>query len=169
MRKRMMILISAVLSLIILVTAVALPALALEPEPTPKRFGWHRGRGGLGRGLCGEAGLDGAAEVLGMTAEELSTQLEGGTTLADLADEAGVELQTIRDAVEAACEAARVEAIEQAVEDGDLTQDHADWLLEGIEKGFVPGLSGFGRGMRGRFGGFAPSSGRSSSAGSTSL
>jgi len=37
------------------------------------------------------------------------------------------------------------ERITQAVEDGSITQEHADWLLEGLEKGFLdkPGF-GFG-------------------------
>ncbi len=49
------------------------------------------------------------------------------------------------------------EAIEQAVEEGYLTQEQADWMLEGLEKGFMPGRGGFGRGMKGRLGHFAPS------------
>ena len=91
-----------------------------------------------------------------MTAEELSTQLWGGRTLADLADKAGVELQAVRDAVEAARTQAMKDAIAQAVEDGDLTQEQADWLLKGIELGFMPGRWGFGHGVGKGFGGFAP-------------
>ena len=104
--------------------------------------------GGFGRGLCGEAGLEAAAEALNMTADELSTQLWGGKTLADLADEAGVELQAVRDAVEVACEQATRDAIEQAVADGQLTREHADWLLEGLDNGYWGG-HGFGFGGRG--------------------
>ena len=104
--------------------------------------------GGFGRGLCGEAGLEAAAKALGMTADELSTQLWGGKTLADLADDAGVELQAVRDAVEAACEQATRDAIEQAVTDGQLTREHADWLLEGLDNGYWGG-HGFGFGGRG--------------------
>jgi hypothetical protein len=104
------------------------------------------------------------------TTPELSTQLWGGRTLADMADEAGVDLQTLRDAVEAAnqaaMEAAMRDAIEQALEDGYITQEQADWVLEGLEQGFFPmgrgfgfghGMrGGFGRGMKGGFGIFAP-------------
>ena len=117
--------------------------------------------GGFGRGLCGEAGLEAAAEALNMTADELSTQLWGGKPLADLADEAGVELQAVRDAVTAACEQATRDAIEQAVEDGSLTREHADWLLEGLDNGYWGSGSGFGHGFgfgrgfgRGGFHGF---------------
>lgn len=127
------------------------------PTPTPKTYRWGWGFC-FGRGLCGQVGLEAAAKALGMTAEELSTQLWGGRTLADLAEKAGVDLQDVRDAVEAACQTAMEnavrEAIEQALEKGYITQEQADWLLEGLEKGFFPlgrGF-GFGRGMKGGFG-----------------
>jgi hypothetical protein len=100
--------------------------------------------------------LEAAAEVLGMTADELSAQLWGGKTLADLADEADVDLQDLRDAVTAAQEAAKREAIEQAVDDGNLSREHADWLLEGLDNGYLGGR-GFGRfGGRGGLRGFGP-------------
>jgi len=105
--------------------------------------------GGIGRGMCGEAGLAAAAEALGMTADELSTQLWGGETLSSLAETAGVDLQTVRDAVTAACEQAVRDAIEQAVEDGSLTREHADWLLEGLDNGYWGGGHDFGFGRRG--------------------
>ena len=122
--------------------------------------------GGFGRGgLCGQAGLEATAKALGMTADELSTQLWGGRTLADLAEKAGVDLQTVRDAVNAACTQATKDAIEQAVTDGSLTREHADWLLDGLDKGYWGGEQrgfgpafGMGRGGfhgRGGFGGFA--------------
>jgi hypothetical protein len=44
------------------------------------------------------------------------------------------------------------DAINQAVKDGTITQDEADWLLQGLEKGYLPGRwgrGGFGRGMGG--------------------
>jgi len=111
---------------------------------------------GGGRGFCGQAGLEAVATKLGMTADELSTQLWGGKTLAALAEEAGVDLQDLQDAANAACQAATREAIEQAVTDGTITRAHADWLLEGLEKGYWGGGGvGFGFGPRGGFhGGF---------------
>jgi hypothetical protein len=63
-------------------------------------------------------------------------------------------------------EAAVRDAIEQALEDGYITQEQADWLLQGLEQGFLPmgrgfGFGhdmrgGFGHGMKGGFGRFAP-------------
>jgi hypothetical protein len=118
--------------------------------------------GGFGFGPGGEVALEAAAEALDMTADELSTQLWGGKTLAELAEEAGVELQAVRDAVEAAQEEAVRAAIAQAVEDGSITQAQADWLLEGLDNGYWGGGRGIGRGgifgPRGFGGSGAPSS-----------
>lgn len=159
MTKKKLMLLGGVALIVVLVMSLAGTAyvFADEPTPTPKIYGWGRCFG-FGRGIGGQAGLEAAAELLGMTADELSTQLWGGRTLADLADKAGVDLQTLRDAVEAAnqaaMEAAIRDAIAQALEDGYITQEQADWLLQGLEQGFLPmgrGF-GFGRGMMGGFG-----------------
>jgi hypothetical protein len=127
-------------------------AFAQESTPTPAPLYGH----GFGRGMGGEVGLEAAAEALGMTADELSLQMWGGKTLADLAEEKGVDLQDVQDAVNAALEQAQRDAIEQAVEDGTITREHADWLLEGLDNGYwgVPGASHMGgrggfRGMGG--------------------
>jgi hypothetical protein len=136
-----------------LVIAMTGTALAQEDTPTPesKPFGWHGWGRGFGPGMGGQVGLEAAAEALGLSAEELTTQLWGGKTLADVAEDQGVDLQAVQDAVNAALETAKQDAIEQAVEDGNLTREHADWLLEGLEKGFLGGR-GFG-GCHGGFGG----------------
>jgi hypothetical protein len=144
------------------------------PEVVPQPFGGHgfgrgsghgfgRGSGhGFGRGYGGEVGLEVIAEALGMTTDELSLQLWGGKSLADLAEEAGVDLQDLQDAVTAAQEQATRDAIEQAVEDGTLTREHADWLLQGLDNGYWGGhgCGGFG-GSRGRggLGGFQGNTG----------
>lgn len=112
-----------------------------------------------GRGFCGQAGLEAAAEKLGLTSDELSTKLWGGESLSSLAEEAGVDLQEVQDTVNAACVTATREAIEQAVADGTISREKADWLLEGLDKGFWGGNEGglglsFGFGRRGGFGGF---------------
>ncbi len=136
-------------------------ALAQDETPTPdtdRLHGWGRG---FHHGFGGQVGLEAAAEVLGITTDELSNQLWAGETLASLAEEAGVDLVELRDAVEAARVGATRDAIEQAVEDEVLSRDHADWLLEGLDKGY---WNGFGRGGRGAFHGpgfkgFGPPSG----------
>lgn len=99
--------------------------------------------GGGRRGLCGTAGLEAAAAVLGTTADELSTQLRAGETLTTLAEAAGVDVADVQAAIDAACVQANRDAIEQAVTDGTLTRAKADWLLEGLDAGFW-GTSGSG-------------------------
>lgn len=126
-------------------------ALADDSNP-PFPFG-GRGPGGPhgGRGLDGAA-LEAVAGVLDMSTDELSAALESGKTLQELADEAGVDMQKIHDALSALREENLRERITQALEDKTITQEHADWLLEGLDKGFLdgPGL-GLGRGFGGHF------------------
>ena len=87
-----------------------------------------------------------------MTTDELITALRSGKTLEDLATEAGVDLQDVQDAIEAEHTAAMRERIQQALDNGTITQEHADWLLDGLEKGFLGGPGGFGFGHRHGFG-----------------
>lgn len=127
-------------------------------------------RGGRRGGVCGPTGLEAAAKALGMTTNDLQTQLQGGATLSSLADKAGVELQAVLGAVNAACKAETRTAIQRAVTDGTLTQAKADWLLEGLDKGFWGpgsegpsfggelGSHGFGGGFGGGRGQFGPPS-----------
>lgn len=108
---------------------------------------WQHGRGpgGNGHGL-GQVELDAAAKVLGMTADEVTTALQGGSTLQDLADKAGVKLADVQAAIQAAHATEMRDRIAQAVKDGTITQANADWLLEGLDKGFI-GVPGAGFGM----------------------
>ena len=119
---------------------------AQGPVDTPL----HGGRGPGGRGLSDEA-LAAVAEVLDMTADEVTAALQSGKTLADLAEEAGVDIEDVRTAIQAVRETEMRERIAQAVEDGTITQEHADWLIEGLDKGFLngPGGFGFGHGPKG--------------------
>lgn len=98
------------------------------------------------RGLEGAA-LDAVAQVLGMSTDDLSAALKSGKTLPQLAEEAGVEMQQIHEALQAVRAESMREHIAQALESGNITQEHADWLLEGLDKGF---LGGPGFGLRGR-------------------
>jgi hypothetical protein len=126
--------------------------LADDSNP-PLPFG-ERGPGGPG-GPRGGRALDGAAleaiaSLLDMSTDDLSTALKDGKTLQELADEAGVDMQEIRDALSVVRADNMRERIAQALEDGAITQENADWLLEGLEKGF---LNGPGFGFRPGFGG----------------
>jgi hypothetical protein len=103
-----------------------IPVGAQEPTGEGPPFGTWRGHGmAMARGGHG-AGLDTAADVLGMTPEELRAELQAGKRLAEVADEQGVDPQTVVDAVHAQME----ETLQQAVADGRLTQEEADSILE---------------------------------------
>ena len=131
---------------------------AQEPTPEPSvPFGWHgggRGWGGFGRGMFGGVRggqwtmFDTAAEALGLTPQELFAELHAGKSLDEVAEEEGVDIEAVQDAMNAARGEAMRQAIEQAVEDGKMTQEQADWILEGLEKGFAPMGRGFGRPRR---------------------
>lgn len=145
-----------------LVTGIALaqtdqPPATNQPPSTDDTMPPLWGRG-YGRKLGGQVGLEAAATALGMTTEELSAQLWAGKSLADIAEEKGVDLVELQSTVQAAVQAAREtalrEAINRAVENGIITQEHADWLLEGLDKGFLTKgflTKGFGLGFGMRF------------------
>lgn len=123
------------------------PATQTTPQKSSSGFGHG--------GYCGQAGFDAAAKALKLTSDELKAQLWGGQTLSGLAEKAGVDIATVQSAVQAACQQAQIDAIKQAVTDGKITQANADWLIEGIEKGYIGGgkgdfgFGGFGMGSRG--------------------
>jgi hypothetical protein len=85
------------------------------------------------------------ADILGLSVEELQAAREDGQSMQDLLDEAGLDQAAFMEAIQAA----RTEAIEQAVDDDVITQAQADLLQS--ETG--PGLHGPGFGGRGGFDG----------------
>ena len=151
MKNKMSILIGGVLvALLVTVVAGATSVFAQGPAGTLMH---GRGPGG-GRGL-GLTGLQVAAEALDMTTDELITELQSGKTLEEIAEEAGVDYADVQAAIQESHATAMRDRIQQALEDGTITQEHADWLLEGLEKGFIGGGNGFGfGGMHGP--GFGP-------------
>jgi hypothetical protein len=98
-------------------------------EQAPGRRGMDKGlmgprMGAMGRG--GDSIMDLAAEELGMSVQDLMAELQSGKSLAELADEKGVDTQAIVDAYLAQLE----ENLQQAVSDGKMTQKQADWMLK---------------------------------------
>lgn len=87
------------------------------------------GGGRHGGGPGGKGGLDAAATALGITPEELRTALQGDTTLAQVAQDQGVPVETL---VGALVEAEKTR-LAQAVTDGRLTQAEADERLAAVE------------------------------------
>lgn len=117
----------------------------------PMNFGGHLGMGGdfIGRG---NQFVTVIAEALGIEEAELVTALQDGQTVAELAEEKGVELTTVVDALVAA----HSEKLTAAVEAGRITQEQADerlanfsenittFLSEPVTFGGRDGRSGFG-------------------------
>jgi hypothetical protein len=138
-----------VTALVLIVTALGVGAVFAQTATPPATANTPQMHGGFGRGgICGQAGLDAAAKALKMTTDELKAQLWGGQTLSGLAEKAGVDVATVQSAVQAACQQAQIDAINQAVKDGKITQANADWLIEGIQKGYIGGgKGGFGMGF----------------------
>lgn len=142
MKNKMSILIAGLLVALLVVGVVGATGVFAQTSTSTDLHG--RGPGG-GRGL-GQVELEAAAKVLNMTIDELSTALQSGKTLEQIASDAGVDLAKVQDAIQAAHATELRDRIKQAVTDGTITQENADWLLEGLDKGFigVPGAFGLG-------------------------
>jgi hypothetical protein len=178
MTKRRLLLLGGVSLILVLAASLAGVAFVFADEPavTPEAPFGCRGRG---FGFWGGSWtmFDTAADALGLTPEEFFTELHDGKALAEIAKEQGIEVEAVYDAMNASRAEAMRDAITQAVEDGTFTQEQADWLLEGLDKGFLPMRRGFG-GMRDGFGhggmkrgssGFAPQRAPSLAPSSSSL
>lgn len=93
----------------------------------------------------------GLAELLGLDRDQIHDRLQAGSTIEELAAEAGVDLEAFREEMQANRSENMRERIEQALADGEISQDQADWLLEGLEKGYLdsPFFRAGGRGRSG--------------------
>ena len=111
-------------------TAVVDALVAARPRGGPGmggqggRHGGDGDHGGRG-GMRGGRGLDAAATALGVTADELRTELEGGQTIAQVATAKGVDVQTVIDAMVADLKA----HLDEEVAAGEHTQAEADAKL----------------------------------------
>lgn len=123
--------------------------------PWGPRFGSGPGTGPLAeyREVIHQA----VADALGISVDEFEQAIEDGQTLADLADEYDVDLADLRSAMEEG----RADALAQAVEDGVITQEQADWMSDHpfamrarrLAQCDGDGPMGVGPMGRGRFGG----------------
>jgi hypothetical protein len=99
-----------------------------------KSHGGPRGAMGPGRGRFAggpkKSLLAVTAEQLGMTLQELGDELQNGKSVAAVAGERGVDVQTITEAYIGQ----HTEQLNEAVEDGRITQERADWMLEQMEE-----------------------------------
>lgn len=132
------------LSLIVGIVAVIGVGMVFAQDDTPEppfegegrgpRYGDH-GFGEMGhdrgKGFPGhdhEEVKSRLAEVLGMTVEEFDAAIVDGETLASLAEAKGVSLEELRQVMDELFE----EGLAQAVEEGKITQEEADQILEGL-------------------------------------
>jgi hypothetical protein len=87
------------------------------------------------------------AEALGLSVEDLTGRIEAGETPADIAESQGLSQEDLATAFQAGL----ASGLQAAIEDGTLTQEQADWILEhhGSAWGFGPGnMMTWGRGHR---------------------
>jgi hypothetical protein len=104
------------------------------------------GRGGFGGQANGSYGplhdymFPAVAEALGLTSEELQAAHDSGQTFYDIAAAQGL---TVEEA-QALMADVRAQALEQAVADGKITQEQADWMAQRMQGGM-----GYGRGACG--------------------
>jgi hypothetical protein len=112
-----------------------------QAERMQERMDPGFGMRGMGKGFivprrgfmgCGGDSLIGMiAEELDMSMQDLFAELQDGKSLAEVASENGVDVQAIADAYLAQLE----ENLTQAVADGKITQNQADWMLEQAKEG----------------------------------
>src|SRR5688572_32548217 len=121
MKNKMSVLIAASLFALVVIGVVGATNAYAQSQPGTLLHGG--GPGGRGLGL---EGLQIAAEALNMTTDELINALRSGQTVEEIATEAGVDLQEVQDAIQEARATQMRERIQQAVDDGTITQAHAD-------------------------------------------
>jgi len=105
----------------------------------------HGMMGGGSRGMMGGYGMMGwngeegpmheamvavVADALGLTPEEIETRHDAGETLWEIAEAEGLSAEEIQDLMSSAHDA----ALEDAVANGDLTQEQADWMNSHMEQ-----------------------------------
>jgi hypothetical protein len=106
-------------------TSSQLDAVVVALEAARPMGGGHEGRGHGGPGMGGARGekrqemLTTAADAIGITADELKTAIEGGQTIAQIAEANGKSVQSVIDALVAQASA-------------DLTQRITD-MVNGVK------------------------------------
>src|SRR5689334_7964029 len=126
MKNKKSILIGGILAALLVIGVIgATNVYAQGPTTTPTTppanpgapLGQNGPGKGHGRGL-GQPELDAAAKVLNMTSDQLSSALQSGKTLDQIAQDANVDIQKVQDAIQAAHAAEMRTQIQQAVTEG---------------------------------------------------
>ena len=138
----------ALITVIGVVAAGAAFAQTAAPTPVPNAAPAQPfGERGMGRGFGGPgswANFDATAKALNLTPTQLFEAMHSGKTLDEIAKTQGVDLAKVQEAANAARVQAMKDKIAQAVKDGKMTQEQANWLLQGLEKGYTGKGQGFG-------------------------
>jgi hypothetical protein len=148
--------VGAVLALAIVALGMAgLVYAQTQTPPTPTFPGYGPGmmggRGGMVGGFqSGNIGpmhdymVDAYAEALGITVEEFQDRLAGGENMWQIA----LSLGFSEEAIPGLMIAAHTQALNKAVDDGVLSQEQADWMIQRMAhmqaQGFGPGAGGCG-------------------------
>lgn len=131
-------------------------AYAQSPTQTPGtgtgRMGGRGSQNGLdgtnrtsGEGILHDYMIAGYSEKLNIPVADLEARLNGGETMAQIALSEGLTLEQFRTLMVEV----RTQAIEQALNDGVLTQAQADWMIQRGAGQMAGGQNGSGSGMRG--------------------
>jgi hypothetical protein len=137
----------------VLVALVALAGVGVAYAQSPTQApgagnGYRAGQGARGPmngdGILHDTMLAVYAERLGISVADLETRLDAGETMAQIALSTGLTVDEFRTLMLDA----RTQAIQQALEDGVLTQAQADWMLQ-RGAGQTNARMGNGVGMRG--------------------
>jgi hypothetical protein len=129
-------------------------AYAQSPTQTPGTgTGWMGGRGprggsggantAAGEGILHDYMIAVYAEKLNIPVADLETRLDQGETMSDIALSTGLTFEQFRTLMIEV----RTQAIEQALNDGVLTQAQADWMEHHGAGQMAGGQMGNGRGM----------------------
>lgn len=139
---------------LVLVAVVALTVgVAFAQSPTPEGYstygpGMMGGRGGQGMmgfrgpvdgtyGPMHESMVASMAGALSLTPEALQARLDAGETMWQVAESQGYDLEAFRSLMLEA----RADALQQAVEDGTISQEQAEWMSQRMNR-----MGGFGNG-----------------------
>lgn len=122
--------------------------VGMIPGKQPAWRGSHGSMGGgnmpVGDGLLHDYMVAAYAEELNIPVADLEARLDQGETMARIAISTGLTIDQFRTLMVDAC----TQAIDQAVADGTLTQQQADWMKQNGAGQMAVGQMGNGRGMR---------------------
>jgi hypothetical protein len=137
MKSKKSILIGGLLVALVITVLVGARVTSVYAQSSSSTLMHGRGPGGGGKDGFSLTWLKVAADKLGMTTDELITALQSGKTLEQIATEKGVNYAEIQAAIQKENQTELRNRIQQALTDGTITQAKADWLLEGLDKGFI--------------------------------